>query len=172
MTINKQPFFKKLLLATCYIVCQGKKSLLTCYISHLLWITFSTKCWAFDLAILWSLSGEMRRKKKLSHDMALCSKVCHHRSAGTHFLRFMSTFTRITRFWVFKSWHSLWNAYGMGQGRNHRVEADMIFVNFFTRPEFLRPEFYPKKRVNRDNGKFTTKQRKCFKMINLLQKNM
>ena len=57
----------------------------------------------------------------------------------------------------------------MGQGRNHRVEADMIFVNFFTRPEFLRPEFYPKKHVNRDNGKFTTKQRKFFKLLNLRQ---
>ena len=50
--------------------------------------------------------------------------------------------------------------------------TDMIFVNFFTRPKFLRPEFYPKKRVNCDNGKFTTKQRKYFKMTNLLQKHV
>ena len=48
--------------------------------------------------------------------------------------------------------------------------CDMIFVEFFTRPEFLRPEFYPKKCVNRDNSKFTTKPRKCFKMTNFWQK--
>ena len=48
--------------------------------------------------------------------------------------------------------------------------TDMIFVKKFTRPEFLGQKFYPKKRVNRDNGKFTTKQRKSFKSTNLRQK--
>ena len=33
---------------------------------------------------------------------------------------------------------------------NTSPEPDMIFVNFFTRPAFLRPKFYPEKRVNRD----------------------
>ena len=42
-------------------------------------------------------------------------------------------------------------------------QTDMIFVKKFTRPEFLGQKFYPKKRVNRENGKFTTKQRKSFK---------
>ena len=53
-----------------------------------------------------------------------------------------------------------------------RRGTDMIFVNFFTRPEVLRPEFYPKKRVNSENGKFTTKQRNCFKITNLRQKQV
>ena len=46
------------------------------------------------------------------------------------------------------------------------ANADMIFVKNFTRPEFLGPRFYPKKR---DNGKFTTKQRKFFKLLNIRQ---
>ena len=50
--------------------------------------------------------------------------------------------------------------------------TDMIFVKNFTRPEFLGPRFYPKKRVNRDNGKFTTKQRKFFKLLNLRQNSV
>ena len=40
----------------------------------------------------------------------------------------------------------------------------MIFVEKFTRPAFLGSKFYTKKCVNRDNAKFTTNQRKCFKM--------
>ena len=49
---------------------------------------------------------------------------------------------------------------------------DMIFVKNFTRPEFLGPRFYPKKCVNRDNDKFTTKQRKFFKLLNLRQNSV
>ena len=48
------------------------------------------------------------------------------------------------------------------------ANADMIFVKNFTRPAFLGPKFYTKKCVNRDNAKFTTNQRKCFKMPLLL----
>ena len=50
------------------------------------------------------------------------------------------------------------------------MNPDMIFVKKVTRPEFLKQKFYTKKRVNRDNGKFATKQRKCFKIHNLRQK--
>ena len=35
------------------------------------------------------------------------------------------------------------------------LSSDMIFVNLFTQPAFLRPKIYPKKRANRDSGKFT-----------------
>ena len=52
------------------------------------------------------------------------------------------------------------------------VNTDMIFVKNFTRPEFLGPRFYPKKCVNRDNDKFTTKQRKFFKLLNLRQNSV
>ena len=55
-------------------------------------------------------------------------------------------------------------------GQSLTSPSDMIFVKKFTRPEFLGQKFYPKKRVNRDNGKFTTKQRKSFKSTNLQQK--
>ena len=48
---------------------------------------------------------------------------------------------------------------------------DKIFVKNITRPEFLGPKFYPKKRVNRDKSKFATKQRKCYKMPNLRQQH-
>ena len=51
---------------------------------------------------------------------------------------------------------------------SHISVPDVIFVTNFTRPAFLGPKFYTKKCVNRDNAKFTTNQRKCFKMPLLL----
>ena len=40
----------------------------------------------------------------------------------------------------------------------------MICVKTFTRPMFLGTNFYAKKRVYRDNNKFASKERKCFKI--------
>ena len=58
------------------------------------------------------------------------------------------------------------------QRGNTKICTDLIFVKKFTRPEFLGPRFYPKKCVNRDNDKFTTKQRKFFKLLNLRQNSV
>ena len=43
-------------------------------------------------------------------------------------------------------------------------EADMIFVKKFMRPQFWKQEFYAKKRGNRDESQFATKERKFLKI--------
>ena len=46
--------------------------------------------------------------------------------------------------------------------RNEMPFTDMEFVQNFTLPKFLDKNFTPKKSVNHDIFKLTSKQRKCF----------
>ena len=58
--------------------------------------------------------------------------------------------------WIYRSCLKRW------------MQPDMIFVKISTRPAFLGQKFYTKKCVNCGIAKFTTNQRKCFKMPLLL----